>query len=215
MSPWSHPSLPRLLVGCPRAPPHSPALARLATSVEESYDDDDLGGTGNAEDLDDGDLTFAEDHQSSSHADRRFDEVVGALEELLLEDEFTALQSAYLRRHCHEFDDTDENKLAYTSIFDGYVERMETFIDAYLTKRVPDFDMRAFLEECEVRGEEQLAGDAFDVLTSMSDFGEFKQLMLAEKQAAQWRPTENTAARSPTKKPADGTEADAAAATSQ
>jgi ADP-ribosylation factor 2-binding protein len=168
---------------------------------EEVYDDDeDLGGTGTAED--DGDMTFAEDHQDDGNSDRHFDEIVGALEEMLVDEEFTSFQSAYLGQHCHEFEDNDENKLSYTTIFDTYVERMEAYIENYLSTRVPGFDMASFLEECEARGEEQLGGDAFDVLTSMSDFGEFKQLMLSQKQVSQWQPMENTGPGSPSAKKA-------------
>ena len=32
--------------------------------------------------------------------------------------------------HCGEFDDTDENKLVYTELFESYTERIEAFLTA-------------------------------------------------------------------------------------
>jgi ADP-ribosylation factor 2-binding protein len=131
------------------------------------------------------------------------------------DDEFTALQTAYLDAHCHEFESGDENKLCYTSIFDTYVEQMESFIDRFLSRRIVDFNMESFLMECESRGEEQLCGDAFDVLTSMSDFAAFKELMLAHKQKDQWSVAQNTGPQSPSAKAkptSDATSSSAAAA---
>ena len=115
------------------------------------------------------------------------------------DDEFLSLQRSYLDAHCHEFDDSDENKLSYTPIFERYVERMEGFISEFLSRRMPGFDMEAFLTEIEARGESELCGDVFDVLASMSDFEPFKQLMLAHKhaQSNEWSVMRNSAPPTP------------------
>lgn len=84
--------------------------------------------------------------------------------------------------------------MSYTPVFDSYVSRMEAFISQYLQRRVDGFDMESFLEQCEARGEDQLAGDVFDVLTSMSDFQAFKELMLAQKEQQKWQTTSNSSA---------------------
>ena len=110
------------------------------------------------------------------------------------DDEFCTFQSSYLSAHCSEFDSSEENKLSYTPLFDEYVSRMEGFITQYLHRRLSDFDMESFLGECEARGEEQLAGDVFDVLTSMSDFEAFKELMIAQKEQQKWKTTSNSSA---------------------
>lgn len=124
---------------------------------------------------------------SGTDTDRAFDAAVGALEEMLLDPEFTSFQSAFLSRHCSEFDAGAENKLSYTPIFDAYVSSMESFIRGYLSRKVSGFSMESFLAECEARGEEQLCGDAFDVLSSMSEFEAFKELMIAHKEQTNWQ----------------------------
>lgn len=137
---------------------------------------------------------------SATHADRLFDESVGALEEMLLDDEFLTFQQTYFSRHCHEFDSSDENKLVYTSLFDSYVSQMESLIDRFLTRHVgPSFSMVEFMSECESRGEEQLGGDAFDMLMSLSEFDTFKEMMIAEKEKAKWTTTNNSGPKSPSK----------------
>lgn len=39
----------------------------------------------------------------------------------VLEDEFQQLQQSFMEKYYLEFDDSDENKLSYTTIFDEYV----------------------------------------------------------------------------------------------
>ena len=120
-----------------------------------------------------------------------------------LDPDFNRFQSSFLTAHCQSFDSGDENKLIYTTLFDEYVSRMEGFISTFLTKKLPGFQMEAFLIECEARGEEQLCGDAFDVLTSMSDFTSFKEIMLAQKEQEKWQPaTSSASAASSSSKPA-------------
>lgn len=40
---------------------------------------------------------------------------------LLLEEEFQQLQQSFMQKHYLEFEDSDENKLSYTPIFNEYV----------------------------------------------------------------------------------------------
>lgn len=42
---------------------------------------------------------------------------------LLEEEEFQQLQQSFMEKHYLEFDDSDENKLSYTPIFNEYVSR--------------------------------------------------------------------------------------------
>merc|ERR1719453_1629215 len=100
-------------------------------------------------------------------------------EEVLLDDAFVALQAAFAEAHCGEFDDTDENKLVYTELFESYTERIEAFLaDALAARLGPGFAMERLLEVVRRRGEDELAGDVWDLLLSLSDFNEFKALML-------------------------------------
>ena len=110
----------------------------------------------------------------------KFDSIVGALEELLMDEEFCAMQEAFCLEHCSAFEDTEENKLCYTDIFSRYTEEVEGFIAERLTAMVDDFDMEEFGAMLEARPDE-VTGDVFDTLMTFSDFGEFKGLMLAYK----------------------------------
>jgi The ARF-like 2 binding protein BART len=51
-----------------------------------------------------------------------FDRIVGALQEVLLDEAFSSKQQAFLNEHCSEFEDTEENKLSYTGIFTHYTD---------------------------------------------------------------------------------------------
>ena len=120
--------------------------------------------------------------KGTSAEDNKFDSIVGALEELLLDEEFVSLQDGFCAEHCHVFEDTEENKLEYTDIFVAYTERIEGFIAARLQDAIEDFDMEEFGAMLEARPDE-ISGDVFDTLMSLSDFAEFKGLMLAHKNA--------------------------------
>ncbi|CAM9165245.1 unnamed protein product, partial [Heterosigma akashiwo] len=52
---------------------------------------------------------------------------------------FTDLQTPFFKQHCDEFEDTDENKLEYTDIFNSYTEMIEEFLAGRLAAAVPGF----------------------------------------------------------------------------
>ena len=81
--------------------------------------------------------------------------------------EFDDLQEAYLTEHCGKFADLEENTLEHMDIFQKYCALIEAFLEAQLA---------------EVGGEGAMSGEIFDMLLSMSDFGEFKKLMVAHKE---------------------------------
>ena len=115
-------------------------------------------------------------------ATMKFDAIVGALEAFMMEDDFASTQAAFCRAECAIFEDTDENKLEYTPIFERYTDALETAIEAHLASAVPGFDMLEFAEMLEARREtEALDGDAFELLATLSDFDAFKELMIAHK----------------------------------
>jgi hypothetical protein len=74
----------------------------------------------------------------TDEADNHFDAVIGALEDLIMEADFNSLQSGFFRKvrdfyllsqlqsttlcqHCSVFEDSEENKLEYTSLFQSCV----------------------------------------------------------------------------------------------
>ncbi|KAJ9448337.1 hypothetical protein DIPPA_29163 [Diplonema papillatum] len=107
-----------------------------------------------------------------------FDKGMGALEEIVMEDGFQSTQDAFMLRHRHLFEASDENKLCYTEVYNEYVQLMDRLITKQLTSR--SIDVPAFLQEVTVKSkEEDLDGDLWDLLFSLTDFRAFKELMLS------------------------------------
>ena len=52
--------------------------------------------------------------------DDRFDLIVGALQDILLDPEFEKMTKDFSLKYCMDFEATEENKLCYTSIFKEY-----------------------------------------------------------------------------------------------
>ena len=61
---------------------------------------------------------------------------VGAIEEILMEEEFFNSQNNFCKKHCDSFEDTDENKLSYTALFEEYTVLMETMLNSRLQDKV-------------------------------------------------------------------------------
>ncbi|PNJ62762.1 ARL2BP isoform 4 [Pongo abelii] len=80
----------------------------------------------------------------SSTSDAEFDAVVGYLEDIIMDDEFQLLQRNFMDKYYLEFEDTEENKLIYTPIFNEYISLVEKYIEEQLLQRIPGFNMAAF-----------------------------------------------------------------------
>ncbi|KAF7659977.1 hypothetical protein LDENG_00289280 [Lucifuga dentata] len=80
----------------------------------------------------------------SSAADSAFDAVIGCIEDIIMEEEFQQLQQSFMEKHYLEFDDSEENKLSYTPIFNEYVDVLEKHLEQQLMERIPGFNMNAF-----------------------------------------------------------------------
>ena len=69
-------------------------------------------------------MDLSEDLENSSFnpQESRFDQIVGAIEEILMEEEFQSVMREFCDKYCQEFDENCEvNKLEYTSWFNEYV----------------------------------------------------------------------------------------------
>ncbi|XP_038554266.1 ADP-ribosylation factor-like protein 2-binding protein [Micropterus salmoides] len=115
---------------------------------------------------------------SSSAADAAFDAVIGCIEDIIMEEEFQQLQKSFLDKHYLEFDDSDENKLSYTPIFNAYVDLLEKHLEQQLMEKIPGFTMNAFTELL-VQHKEEVPDDIFDMLLTFTDFMAFKEMFLA------------------------------------
>lgn len=65
---------------------------------------------------------------SSCASDAEFDAMVGYLEGIIMDDEFQLLQRNFMDKYYQEFEDTEENKLTYTPIFNEYVSGFLLFL---------------------------------------------------------------------------------------
>lgn len=70
-----------------------------------------------------------------------------------------------------EFEDTEENKLAYMPIFNEYISLVEKYIDEELLERIPGYNMVAFTTL--QRHKDEVADDTFDMLLILTDFSGF------------------------------------------
>lgn len=120
----------------------------------------------------------------SSDADTKFDEAIGHLEDIIMEDEFQTLQNNFLEKYYHEFDDSEENKFIYTDIHQEYIQLIEKYLEDELSKRIFEFSMAEFTRLIMERKNE-LEGEIFEMLLTFSDFVAFKEMFLdfrAEKE---------------------------------
>ncbi|KAM4721307.1 ADP-ribosylation factor-like protein 2-binding protein [Rhinophrynus dorsalis] len=116
----------------------------------------------------------------SSPKDAEFDCVVGHLEDIIMDDNFQLLQRGFMDKYYKEFDDAEENKLIYTSIFNEYICLLEKFIEEQLIERIPTFNMTSFIASLQSH-QQEMAGDIFDILLTFTDFVAFKEMFLDYK----------------------------------
>ncbi|KAL0274089.1 UNVERIFIED_CONTAM: hypothetical protein PYX00_006606 [Menopon gallinae] len=117
------------------------------------------------------------DVKLSSSNDIDFDTVIGHIEDMLIDEEFHDLQLSILEKYWEEFADTEENKHIYMTIFMEYTNEVESFINKYIKKFIPNFEMEALIVELEKR-RSCLEGEVFEVLFTLTDFNVFKEMFL-------------------------------------
>uniref|UniRef100_A0A8C8W7P0 ADP-ribosylation factor-like protein 2-binding protein n=1 Tax=Peromyscus maniculatus bairdii TaxID=230844 RepID=A0A8C8W7P0_PERMB len=69
---------------------------------------------------------------SSSASDAEFDAVVGCLEDVIMDDKFQVLQRNFMDKYYQEFEDTEENELIHTPIFNECISLVEKYIEEQL-----------------------------------------------------------------------------------
>jgi len=125
---------------------------------------------------------------------RRFDEIIGALEDVLVDPAFISLQSAFLHQHCHEFpsqSSTSENSFHQTVRHQEYCSLIEGAIEQHLHSQIPNFSVAELSNLIRRFETQQLSTDdptnesaessqyneVIDLLLTITDFQHFKQLM--------------------------------------
>ena len=125
---------------------------------------------------------FEESIVNKDSDDFKFDIFTEALQDIVIEEEFEKMQNDFCEKYYKEFEDKDENKLEYTKIFNEYTKTTEDFLEKNLKKRVTQYkidDFYKMLESKKFKMDEQL----LDTLLDLSDFGNFKEMMLNYKRA--------------------------------
>ncbi len=118
--------------------------------------------------------------QSTNPEESKFDQIVGAIEEIIMEEKFQEAQDKFMNANYKHFEDSDENKLIYTTVHNEYISLIEKYLETQLKKKVANFCMDDFMKNLMSRREE-LEGEIFELLLSFEDFIEFKQMMLSFK----------------------------------
>uniref|UniRef100_A0A6Q2Y350 ADP-ribosylation factor-like protein 2-binding protein n=1 Tax=Esox lucius TaxID=8010 RepID=A0A6Q2Y350_ESOLU len=93
------------------------------------------------------------------------------------EDDFQNLQQNFMEKHYLEFDNSEENKLAYTPIFNEYIELLEKHLEQQLMERIPGFNMNTFTHLLK-QHKDEVSGDIFDMLLTFTDFMAFKEMFI-------------------------------------
>ena len=84
------------------------------------------------------------------------------------------------------FEEGDENKLEYTSIFNEYKAGLERELDTRLSAVLPDYSFERFAKLLDDDGRaEEIGEELMEMIMSMADFGEFKSTMLAYKRGVE------------------------------
>jgi ADP-ribosylation factor 2-binding protein len=132
------------------------------------------------------DITFDDEDivigKSSNQADFKFDLVVGCIEEIIMEPKFQQIQDKFMEKNYKHFDESDENKLIYTTIHKEYTNLIEKYLESELKRRVEQFSMEEFMKTLVSRPNEA-EGEIFEILQTFEDFLEFKDLMLSYKRS--------------------------------
>ena len=139
---------------------------------------EDIIGSGVGDEYGEEEFEISASNQDAG--DDKFDQYVGALQDILLDEEFETMTKSFCVKYCMEFEATEENKLQYTSIFKEYQDTIEGYLMTRLAKEVPDFSMDYFSNELKNRKDE-IDEQIMDLLLSFSDFAQFKEMMIFER----------------------------------
>ncbi|CAF0744335.1 unnamed protein product [Rotaria sordida] len=136
----------------------------------------------NLNDTDDIDETFVS-HKSADPETEQFDQTIGLIEDMIMDEEFRSIQQAFLTKYAHEFDpDLDENKLIYTDIHREYLTIVEDFVINKIKRSQPNFNLDLFMKQLESR-QEELEEEIFEFLLTFTDFLAFKEWMLDHRRS--------------------------------
>lgn len=114
--------------------------------------------------------------------------------ELLTDDYFVKGQLEFMTKHNAVFEDSDENKLEYTPLYEQYIMLTELSIESSIKSKLDlsTEDVEAFYtslkDENKIKALEAINKETVDHLYTLIDFNRFKQQMLECKKVAQAAP---------------------------
>ncbi|XP_065343123.1 ADP-ribosylation factor-like protein 2-binding protein [Cloeon dipterum] len=117
---------------------------------------------------------------NSNRATIQFDEVIGHIEDIIIGPTFKNIRDAFMDQNYYHFEDSEENKLIYTDIFQSYIQLVEAHLESELTRRIPELNFASFFNEIG-HHKNELDGEVFELLRSFADFLSFKQMMIDYK----------------------------------
>ncbi|XP_044582726.1 ADP-ribosylation factor-like protein 2-binding protein isoform X2 [Cotesia glomerata] len=116
----------------------------------------------------------------SNDCNSSFNEVIGHIEDILIETDFQKTQQHILEKYWREFDSEEENKLIYMIIFEEYHKTIENYIETNLKKIIPKFSIEMLFKQLSDNSS-KLEGEVFDILYALTDFLAFKEMILDYK----------------------------------
>jgi hypothetical protein len=124
-------------------------------------------------------------------------QIFNAIADEITQVEFQNDQNEFYAKHMDKFEDTEENKLEYTQVYEAYIEILEQMIEAKLGAKFPQEDIDTFYEgfKNNMNTYEQMNRDAVDILFGFLDFDKFKKNILSYKDSIrsdQTTPTQST-----------------------
>jgi len=104
------------------------------------------------------------------------------LQDIVIDETFEKLQKEFFEKNCVVFEDVEENKMEYMTIFKSYQRIIETYIEQQLKAALPNADFKKFSKLLETRSD-QIDTQLLDMLLSFTDFTLFKEMMLSYKKS--------------------------------
>lgn len=105
------------------------------------------------------------------------------ISEYVLAPEFSEAQMTFFEKIKDKFDESEENKLEYTSIFEEYVYILENIIDSKLKANHTEVELEAFYIHFKDNYQiyEPQNSDTVEVLFGFTEFTKFKEAVLKYK----------------------------------
>lgn len=151
----------------------------------------DTGGVDEVEDLVDGEYDEADDElrgeeivASSGEQGDQTSQILAELENMMMDEVFNAEVDSFTQAHCEQFDEGEENKLVYTTLFTQYTKMVEEYIERHLGAALQGFDMQAFCATLSARSDNEELPLALEMLSAFGDFEAFKAMMVSCKRGA-------------------------------